>query len=83
MKFRPTNTFATMASIYNIIKQEVRKIIIATNGKPLNRDITPLYSRFEPVCGLAVVTHVQNALDFFRFAPTQAMFRDKYGYCND
>lgn len=72
-----------MASIYNIIKQEVRKVIIATDGKPLNRDITPLYARFEPVCGLAVVTHVQNALDLFRFAPTQAKFRDKYGYCND
>lgn len=72
-----------MPTIYNIIKKEVRKVIIDTKGKPLNRDITPLYAKFKPLCGLDAVTHVQNALDFFRFSPTQARFRETYGYCNE
>lgn len=72
--------FRNMISIYKTIKEECRKVIIATNGNPLNRDITPIYERFKPVCGLEVVTHVQNALNFFRFSPTQAKFRKKYGY---
>lgn len=72
-----------MATIYNIIKKEIRKVIIDTKGKPLNRDITPLYAKYKPLCGLNAVTHVQNALDFFRFSPTQAKFRETYGYYNE
>lgn len=56
-----------MKSIYKAIKEECRKVIIATNGNPLNRDITPIYDKFKPFCGLDVVPHVQNAMSYFRF----------------
>ena len=69
-----------MTSIYKAIKEECRKVIIATNGNVLNRDITPIYDKFKPVCGLDVVTHVQNAMNFFRFFPTQAKFRQAHNY---
>lgn len=70
-----------MNPIYKAIKDECRKVIIATNGNPLNRDVTPIINKFKPICGLDAVTHVQNAMSYFRFSPTQAKFRQAYNYC--
>lgn len=69
-----------MTHIYNQVKEEIKELIIARNGKLLNRDITPIYEKYKPIVGLGIVTLTQNACNYFRYDPSQEEFRKQYNY---
>ena len=67
-----------MRTITQIIRDEVKQVIIANNGVVKCADIANLHSKYRNISG--VVTMVQNAISYFRFSPQQANFREKYNF---
>ena len=66
-----------MKTLNKNICEAVRKHIIATNGNPDGSLASELCARY-PFPG--VVTMVQNAYNYFRFAKSQQKFRETYNY---
>lgn len=60
-----------------IIREEVRKHIIASNGKPNNTLANKLTAQY-PFPG--VVTMIQNEYSYYRFSKSQQKFRETYNY---
>ena len=56
------------------IRAEVKKLLIAKNGKMINADWTALTQQFN-----ITYTDIQNAYNYFRFSPQQRAFRELYG----
>jgi DUF1009 family protein len=77
-KQRTNLTFLGMRTIQQIIRNDVKAMIIANNGTVKNYDLTRLYDKYRNE--VHIVTLVQNALSYFRFSPQQAYFRAKYNF---
>lgn len=56
------------------IRNEVKKAIIAQDGKFYNFNFNNL------VALGATGTQIQNATNYFRYSPQQAVFREKYNF---
>lgn len=69
-----------MEAIEKQVREEIRELIIAKNGKLFNRDITPIYQKYKPIVGQRIITITMNACCFFRFDPSQSEFRKLYNY---
>lgn len=57
------------------IKNEIKNLIIAQNGKLYNRNFTEIMNKY----GCSVID-CQNAMNYFQFSPQQRRFREKYNF---
>lgn len=76
-KKNKNKTFLGMRTIQQIIRNEVKAMIIANNGRLVNSHLSQIYYKYRNV---ADVTMVQNAISYFRYSPQQASFRTKYNF---
>lgn len=57
------------------IRNEVKKIIIAQDGKLYNYNFNNLKAAYNVSC-----VDLQNAMNYFRYSPQQKSFREKYNF---
>ena len=72
---KPQNTWKTEVKGMSTkeIRAEVKKLLVAKNGKMINADWTALVQQFN-----ISYTDIQNAYNYFRFSPQQSTFRATY-----